>query len=564
MPFSLPDLPYAHDALAPHMSRETLEYHHDKHHLAYVNNGNNLLKGTEWENKSLEEVVKGSFGKNAGLFNNAGQHYNHMHFWKWMKPGGGGDKIPGALKAKIDSDLGGVAKAKEDFIQAGVTQFGSGWAWLAVKDGKLVIAKTAERREPAGAGRASRSSAATSGSTPITSTTATAGRTISRRSGKTWSTGTTSTRCSRRPASSSATQHRRNRAGPHGPALHFRPWRIAAMTDAASHRCDNRMDRIPCALSTRPHATRAGPTGSPIGVAGRCCALDRRADLPRLRTRLGRLHPRAIRRPAAVALRARASATRARCRSSISTSTAAASTWRRRCSPRSCRSICSRRGGCSAPRSASPASPSPGGSAAASADRSPGLLALVLLAACPLYYGHMFINPKDAPFAVAMALFLLGLVRAARAISASPRPTTLLHRRPRLRPLDRLAHHGGLRRARCARRAGAAVRDRGARRRRAARRPRGSAGFVLALIPSAILAYAVMALLWPWSVVNPLNPLRAIEIFSHFFEKPWQELFDGALIEPPDMPRSYVPMLLGLKLPELFLACSARRRRSAR
>src|SRR5215831_8442768 len=81
MTFSLPDLPYSHDALAPYMSRETLEYHHDKHHLAYVNNGNNLLKGTEWEGKSLEEVVKGSFGKNAGLFNNAGQHYNHLHFW---------------------------------------------------------------------------------------------------------------------------------------------------------------------------------------------------------------------------------------------------------------------------------------------------------------------------------------------------------------------------------------------------------------------------------------------------------------------------------------------------
>ena len=106
MSFSLPDLPYAHDALAPHMSRETLEYHHDKHHLAYVNNGNNLLKGTEWENKSLEEVVKGSFGKNAGLFNNAGQHYNHLHFWKWMKPGGGGDKIPGALKTKIGGSTG--------------------------------------------------------------------------------------------------------------------------------------------------------------------------------------------------------------------------------------------------------------------------------------------------------------------------------------------------------------------------------------------------------------------------------------------------------------------------
>ena len=148
MPFELPNLPYSHDALAPHMSKETLEYHHDKHHQAYVTNGNNLLKGTEWENKPLEEVVKGSFGKNAGLFNNAGQHYNHLHFWKWMKPQGGGDKIPGALKAKIDSDLGGVAKAKEDFIQAGVTQFGSGWCWIAVKDGKLAITKTANGENP--------------------------------------------------------------------------------------------------------------------------------------------------------------------------------------------------------------------------------------------------------------------------------------------------------------------------------------------------------------------------------------------------------------------------------
>ena len=148
MPFELPSLPYSHDALAPHMSKETLEYHHDKHHQAYVTNGNNLLKGTEWENKPLEEVVKGSFGKNAGLFNNAGQHYNHLHFWKWMKPQGGGDKIPGALKAKIDSDLGGVAKAKEDFIQAGVTQFGSGWSWITVKDGKLAITKTANGENP--------------------------------------------------------------------------------------------------------------------------------------------------------------------------------------------------------------------------------------------------------------------------------------------------------------------------------------------------------------------------------------------------------------------------------
>src|ERR1700674_5293299 len=137
MPFSLPELPYSYDALTPYMSRETLEYHHDKHHKAYVDNGNKLLQGSEWDGKPVEEVVKGSFGKNAGLFNNAGQHYNHIHFWKWMKPGGGGDKIPGELEKKITADLGSVAKMKEDFIQAGVTQFGSGWSWLAGKAGKV-------------------------------------------------------------------------------------------------------------------------------------------------------------------------------------------------------------------------------------------------------------------------------------------------------------------------------------------------------------------------------------------------------------------------------------------
>ena len=97
MTFTLPNLPYAHDALAPHMSKETLEYHHDKHHQAYVTNGNNAIKGTEFEGKSLEEIVKGSFGKNPAVFNNAGQHYNHIQFWKWMKPNGGGDKLPAKL-----------------------------------------------------------------------------------------------------------------------------------------------------------------------------------------------------------------------------------------------------------------------------------------------------------------------------------------------------------------------------------------------------------------------------------------------------------------------------------
>src|SRR6266576_3229517 len=101
MPFSLPELPYSYDALAPYMSRETLEFHHEKHHLAYVKTGNNVMKGTPFEGKSLEEVVKGSFGKNDGLFNNAGQHYNHIHFWQWMKAGGGGDKMPCNLEKKI-------------------------------------------------------------------------------------------------------------------------------------------------------------------------------------------------------------------------------------------------------------------------------------------------------------------------------------------------------------------------------------------------------------------------------------------------------------------------------
>jgi len=147
MSFTLPELPYAYDALQPYMSKETLEFHHDKHHAAYVNTGNNLLKGTEFEGKSVEEVVKGSYGKNQALFNNAGQHYNHIHFWLWMKPNGGG-ALPGKLEKKIVEDLGSVDKMKEDFIQAGVGQFGSGWAWLAVKDGKITVMKTPNGENP--------------------------------------------------------------------------------------------------------------------------------------------------------------------------------------------------------------------------------------------------------------------------------------------------------------------------------------------------------------------------------------------------------------------------------
>jgi Fe-Mn family superoxide dismutase len=123
------------------MSRETLEFHHDKHHLAYVNNGNNLMKGTEFDGKPVEEVVKSAFFGNPSLFNNAGQHYNHIHFWRWMKPQGGGG-MPGDLEKQVVADFGSVAKMKEDFIRAGVTQFGSGWCWLAVRYGKIEVMKT--------------------------------------------------------------------------------------------------------------------------------------------------------------------------------------------------------------------------------------------------------------------------------------------------------------------------------------------------------------------------------------------------------------------------------------
>jgi Fe-Mn family superoxide dismutase len=148
MAFELPALPYAKDALAPYMSAETLEFHHDKHHQAYVTNGNKLLEGSGLEGKSLEEVVKQSFGKNAGLFNNAAQHYNHVHFWQWMKPNGGGKSLPGKLQQAIDSDLGGFDKFRSDFLAAGAGQFGSGWAWLSFKDGKLEVTKTPNGENP--------------------------------------------------------------------------------------------------------------------------------------------------------------------------------------------------------------------------------------------------------------------------------------------------------------------------------------------------------------------------------------------------------------------------------
>ncbi|KQY31890.1 superoxide dismutase [Rhizobium sp. Root483D2] len=148
MAFELPNLPYDYDALAPYMSRETLEYHHDKHHLAYVTNGNKLAEEAGLADLSLEDIVKKSYGTNQPLFNNAGQHYNHLHFWKWMKKGGGGTQLPGKLDAAIKSDLGGYDKFRSDFLAAGAGQFGSGWAWLSVKGGKLEISKTPNGENP--------------------------------------------------------------------------------------------------------------------------------------------------------------------------------------------------------------------------------------------------------------------------------------------------------------------------------------------------------------------------------------------------------------------------------
>ena len=151
MTFKLPPLPYAYDALAPHMSVETLQFHHDKHHQAYVDNGNKFAgPGTKYEGKSIDDICKEAFAaKDAPVVNNIGQHYNHINFWQWMRKGGGGKKLPAKLQAMVDKDCGGFDKMRADFVQAGVSQFGSGWAWLAVKGGKLRGDQDRQRREPA-------------------------------------------------------------------------------------------------------------------------------------------------------------------------------------------------------------------------------------------------------------------------------------------------------------------------------------------------------------------------------------------------------------------------------
>ncbi len=146
MAFQLPDLPYAHDALAAKgMSKETLEYHHDLHHKAYVDNGNKLIAGTEWDGKSLEEIIRGTYDKSSvaqnGIFNNISQLWNHNQFWEMMTPND--SKMPGELEKAITDSFGSVDKFKEDFAAAGAGQFGSGWAWLVKDvDGGLKVTKT--------------------------------------------------------------------------------------------------------------------------------------------------------------------------------------------------------------------------------------------------------------------------------------------------------------------------------------------------------------------------------------------------------------------------------------
>ena len=146
MAFSLPDLPYSHDALATHgMSAETMEYHHDLHHNAYVVNGNKLIAGTEWEDKSLEDIIVSTYQAGVvaqnGIFNNASQHWNHMQFWQMMGPSQGG--VPSELEKALVDSFGSVDMFKDEFKAAGAGQFGSGWCWLVKNaDGGLQVTKT--------------------------------------------------------------------------------------------------------------------------------------------------------------------------------------------------------------------------------------------------------------------------------------------------------------------------------------------------------------------------------------------------------------------------------------
>lgn len=149
MTIQLPDLPYAKDALAPYISAHTLEFHHDKHHAAYVTNTNKFIAGTELEGKPLEDIVRAAAGApdKKALFNNSAQVWNHNFFWLSMAPNGGG-KPSGEIAERIKADFGSYEAFAEKFAAAAVGQFGSGWAWLVLDGGKLAIETTANADLP--------------------------------------------------------------------------------------------------------------------------------------------------------------------------------------------------------------------------------------------------------------------------------------------------------------------------------------------------------------------------------------------------------------------------------
>ncbi len=147
MPFELPKLPYAYDALEPHIDARTMEIHHSKHHAAYTNNLNAAIEGTDMEGKTIENILINLDKTNAAVRNNGGGFYNHNLFWTVMSPNGGGEPT-GELAEAIERDFGTFAEFKARFSKAGATQFGSGWAFLCVKDGKLEVCGTPNQDNP--------------------------------------------------------------------------------------------------------------------------------------------------------------------------------------------------------------------------------------------------------------------------------------------------------------------------------------------------------------------------------------------------------------------------------
>ena len=146
MAFTLPPLPYAYNALEPHIDEKTMQIHHDKHHQAYVDNLNKAIAGTEHENKSLEELVASAGKISPAVRNNGGGHWNHSFFWEILRAGGG--QPSGKLADAINAGFGSLDALKEKVNTAGATRFGSGWAWLIVKDGKLEVTSTPNQDNP--------------------------------------------------------------------------------------------------------------------------------------------------------------------------------------------------------------------------------------------------------------------------------------------------------------------------------------------------------------------------------------------------------------------------------